>query len=74
MPIKMFVKSINHSPPQDISFRFLDMLTRLNFVVVRIYVSNIMNMKFNIRIIDILTARVGVKNVKDGRFIKAVRL
>lgn len=33
-----------------------------------------MNMKFNNRIIDKLMARFGVKNVKGGRFINAVRL
>jgi hypothetical protein len=40
------------------------MLTQLNSVVVRIYISDIMNMKFNIRIIDILLARVGVNLLK----------
>ena len=62
--VKVFVKSINHIPPQDISFSPLDVLTQLNFVVVRIYVSDIMNIKFNIRFIDILMVRVGVNLLK----------
>ena len=46
----------------------------LNFVVVRICISDIMNMKYNIRLIDIMLARAAIKNVKAGRFLKAARL